>query len=207
MSSIELGAVAVDALVGMGVTDVVLSPGSRSASLALAVDRADRAGRLRLHVRIDERVAAFTALGLAKQTGRAVAVITTSGSAVANLGPAAMEATVAGVPLLLLTADRPSHLIDTGSSQTADQAGVLGASTPHVIRLSSESGDAAAWAATVQRAVALAEGRRTRTPGAVQVNLEFAAPLVGELPEPRDLTLVTGASAGHRIAELDARRA
>lgn len=206
MSSIELGAVAVDALVGMGVSDIVLSPGSRSAALALAVDRADRAGRLRLHVRIDERVAAFTALGLAKQSGRAVAVITTSGTAVANLGPAAMEATVAGVPLLLLTADRPSHLIDTGASQTADQTGVLGASTRHVIRLSSESGDAAAWAATVQRAVVLAEGRRTRLPGAVQVNLEFAEPLVGELPEPRDLTVVTAASGGHRVVELDARR-
>ena len=99
MSSIELGAVVVDAVRGAGVTDVVLAPGSRSAALALAADRADRAGELRLHVRIDERVAGFTALGLAKASGRPVAVITTSGTAVANLGPAAMEATAAGVPL------------------------------------------------------------------------------------------------------------
>ena len=98
MSSIELGSVVVDALVGLGVTDVVLAPGSRSAALALAVDRADRDGRLRLHVRLDERVAGFTALGLAKESGRPAAVVTTSGTAVANLAPAAMEARAAGVP-------------------------------------------------------------------------------------------------------------
>ena len=120
MSSIELGSTIVDALISMGLRDVVLAPGSRSAALALAVDRADRAGVLRLHVRIDERVAAFTALGLAKASKRPVAVITTSGTAVANLAPAAMEARAAGVPLLFITADRPARFVGTGASQTAD---------------------------------------------------------------------------------------
>ena len=206
MSSLELGAVAIDALIGCGVTDVVLAPGSRSAALALAVDRADRAGRLRLHVRIDERVAGFTALGLAKQAGRAVAVVTTSGTAVANLGPAAMEASAAGVPLVLITADRPAHLVDTGASQTADQAGAFGPAARKVIRLSSASGDAAAWAAGVQRAVVVAEGRRTRSPGAVQLNLECEPPLVGTLPPARELPFSVADSAGHELRELDGRR-
>lgn len=206
MSSIELGSAVVDALIGLGVTDVVLAPGSRSAALALAVDRADREGLLGLHVRVDERVAAFTALGLAKESGRAVPVITTSGTAVANLVPAAMEATAAGVPLVLLTADRPAHLIGTGTSQTGEQVGLFGPSALAVIRLSSESGDREAWAAGIGRAVTAAEGRRTRQPGAVHVNLEFETPLVGELPPSAPLPLAVSRSGGHQSVELDSRR-
>ncbi|AQP46387.1 2-succinyl-5-enolpyruvyl-6-hydroxy-3-cyclohexene-1-carboxylic-acid synthase [Tessaracoccus aquimaris] len=206
MSSIELGSTIVDALVGLGVTDVVLAPGSRSAALALAVDRADRAGTLRLHVRVDERVAAFTALGLAKGSGRAVAVITTSGTAVANLVPAAMETTTAGVPLVLLTADRPAHHVGTGASQTGEQVGLFGTSVLGVVRLSSESGTPEAWAAGIQRAVVLAEGRRTRQPGAVQVNVEFETPMVGELPPPVERPFAVARSAGHESVELDGRR-
>lgn len=206
MSSIELGSVVLDALIGSGVTDVVLAPGSRSASLALAADRADRAGALRLHVRVDERVAGFTALGLAKESGRAVAVITTSGTAVANLAPAAMEAKASGVALVLITADRPAHLVGTGANQTTDQVGAFGPSTLGVVRLSSESGDEDAWAAGVHRAVALAEGRRTRQPGPVQLNAEFAAPLVGTLPALRPRGFAVPRSAGHTAVELDARR-
>ncbi|MFT3887596.1 MAG: 2-succinyl-5-enolpyruvyl-6-hydroxy-3-cyclohexene-1-carboxylic-acid synthase [Arachnia sp.] len=206
MSSVSLGSAVIDALIGGGVTDVVLAPGSRSAPLALAADRADRAGRLRLHVRIDERVAAFTALGLAKASGRPVAVITTSGTAVANLAPAAMEATAAGVPLLLVTADRPAHLVGTGANQCGDQAGAFGPAALAVVRLSSESGDVAAWAAGTHRALAVASGVRTREPGAAQLNVELAEPLVGPLPEPRVSATVVSASAGHRVVELDARR-
>ena len=206
MSSIELGSVIVDALLGMGVTDIVLSPGSRSAALALAAERADRAGPLRLHVRVDERVAGFTALGLAKESGRAVAAVTTSGTAVANLAPAAMEARAAGVPLVLVTADRPAHLVGTGANQTGDQVGAFGPSALGVIRLSSESGDADAWAAGVHRAVVLAEGRRSRQPGPVQLNVEFAPPLVGELPQSRARGLAVSRSGGHSAVELDGRR-
>lgn len=194
MSSIELGSTIVDALISMGLRDVVLAPGSRSAALALAVDRADRAGVLRLHVRIDERVAAFTALGLAKASKRPVAVITTSGTAVANLAPAAMEARAAGVPLLFITADRPARFVGTGASQTADQVGVFGPSALGVIRLSSESGAEAAWAAGVHRAVVLAAGYRTRQPGPVQLNVEFAAPMVAPLPAPREWPLLVSPS-------------
>lgn len=194
MSSIHLGSTIIDALISMGTRDVVLAPGSRSAALALAADRADRAGVLRLHVRVDERVAAFTALGLAKAGQRPVAVITTSGTAVANLAPAAMEARNSGIPLVFVTADRPAHFVGTGASQTADQLGALGPSALGVIRLSSESGDAAAWAAGVHRAVVLAAGHRTRQPGPVQLNAEFAAPLVGELPAPAEWPLLVSPS-------------
>ena len=88
----------VGALLRAGVREVVLAPGSRSAALALALHAADEAGRLRLHVRIDERSAGFLALGLAKGSHRPVAVLTTSGTAVANLHPAVLEAAVRGEP-------------------------------------------------------------------------------------------------------------
>ncbi len=206
MSSIELGSTILDALIGAGVTDLVLAPGSRSAALALAVERADREGRIRLHVRIDERVAAFTALGLGKASGRTAAVVTTSGTAVANLVPAAMEATTGGLPLLLITADRPAYAVGTGASQTGEQVGLFGTTVLGVVRLSSDSGTPDAWAAGVHRAVALAEGRRTRQPGAVQLNVEFEAPMVGELPPSRQRPLDVARSAGHEAVELDARR-
>ena len=116
----------VDELVRCGITDAVLCPGSRSAPLAFALHAADAAGRLRLHVRIDERTAGFLALGLALRSGRPVPVVTTSGTAVANLHPAVLEASHAGVPLLVLTADRPPQLIGTGANQTVVQPGIFG---------------------------------------------------------------------------------
>jgi 2-succinyl-5-enolpyruvyl-6-hydroxy-3-cyclohexene-1-carboxylate synthase len=100
--------VLVDELVRCGVTEAVLCPGSRNAPLSFALHRADAAGRLRLHVRIDERTGAFLALGLALRSGRAVPVVCTSGTAAANLHPAVLEAAHAGVPQLALTAGRPS---------------------------------------------------------------------------------------------------
>jgi len=106
------------ALVGQGVVDVVVAPGSRSQALALAAAELERAGAVRLHVRIDERGAAFLALGLAVESGRPVPIITTSGTAVANLHPAVLEASHAGVPLLVLTADRPARLRGSDANQT-----------------------------------------------------------------------------------------
>ncbi len=108
-------------LVAHGVRDVVLSPGSRSQALALAAVRLADEGALRVHVRIDERVAGFTALGIGRETGVPAAVICTSGTAVANLLPAAMEAFHSGVPLLLLTADRPPELRGVGANQATRQ--------------------------------------------------------------------------------------
>ncbi|WP_277245235.1 2-succinyl-5-enolpyruvyl-6-hydroxy-3-cyclohexene-1-carboxylate synthase [Micrococcus terreus] len=115
----------VEALVDGGVREAVIAPGSRSAPLVYALAQAERAGRLRLHVRIDERSAAFTALGLALASGRPAVVVTTSGTAVGNLLPAVMEADHAGVQLVALTADRPDELQGTGANQTTAQDGIF----------------------------------------------------------------------------------
>lgn len=112
------------ALADRGVHDFVVSPGSRSQALALAAAELERAGMARIHVRIDERDSAFLALGLALGSSshptarRPAAVITTSGSAVANLMPAVVEASRTGIPMLLLTADRPESMRETGANQT-----------------------------------------------------------------------------------------
>lgn len=114
-------AVIVDELARLGVREAVVCPGSRSAPLARALAAADADGRIRLHVRMDERGAAFLALGLASGTGAPVPVVVTSGTAVANLAPAMVEATYTGVPLLALTADRPAAYRGTGANQTIIQ--------------------------------------------------------------------------------------
>ncbi len=113
----------VDELVSRGATDVVLCPGSRNAPLSFALAADDR---ITLHTRIDERTAAFLALGLAKGSHRPVAVVTTSGTAAANLHPAVLEAAHAGVPLVAITADRPARLRGTGANQTTDQVRLFG---------------------------------------------------------------------------------
>ncbi|GAB3819298.1 2-succinyl-5-enolpyruvyl-6-hydroxy-3-cyclohexene-1-carboxylic-acid synthase [Tessaracoccus terricola] len=205
MSSPLLGAVVAETLAACGVTDVVLAPGSRNAPLSLALHAADAAGRLRLHVRVDERVAAFTALGLAKGSGRVVAVATTSGTAVANLAPAAMEARAAGVPLVLVTADRPAEAVGTGANQTTDQVGVFGPAALGVVRLSAASGSIESWTAAVQRAHVLAAGVRTRRPGPVQLNVEFPAPHVGPVPEVEVRVAQVSGSVGATVVELDER--
>ncbi len=115
----------VDALVDAGVREIVLCPGSRSAPIAYAVRSAERAGRLRLHVRVDERSAGFLALGLGKRTGVPAVVVTTSGTAVANLHPAVLEAHHARVPLIVLSADRPAELRGSGANQTTTQPGIF----------------------------------------------------------------------------------
>ena len=124
--STALATVVVDELVRHGVREAVLCPGSRSAPFAYALQEADRAGRLRLHVRVDERSAAFLALGMAKLTRRPVPVFTTSGTAVANLHPAVLEASHAAVPLIIVSADRPPELRGTGANQTTDQGHLFG---------------------------------------------------------------------------------
>jgi 2-succinyl-5-enolpyruvyl-6-hydroxy-3-cyclohexene-1-carboxylate synthase len=165
----------VDELVRCGVTDAVLCPGSRNAPLSFALHAADAAGRLRLHVRIDERTAGFLALGLALRSGRPVPVCTTSGTAVANLHPAVLEASYAGVPLLVLSADRPPDVIGTGASQTIQQAGLFGGS----VRLAVNGGiDGDRARSFVDRIVAAATGATGGPPGPAHLNLPFAEPLV-----------------------------
>uniref|UniRef100_UPI002621E07F thiamine pyrophosphate-binding protein n=1 Tax=uncultured Nocardioides sp. TaxID=198441 RepID=UPI002621E07F len=119
----------VTALLGAGVLEVVVAPGSRNAPLSFALFDAAAAGRLRLHTRIDERSAGFLALGLTKVGARA-AVVCTSGTAVANLHPALLEAAHAGVAMVAVTADRPARLRGTGANQTTDQVGVFGPLVP-----------------------------------------------------------------------------
>ncbi|MBO0848751.1 MAG: 2-succinyl-5-enolpyruvyl-6-hydroxy-3-cyclohexene-1-carboxylic-acid synthase, partial [Pseudonocardia sp.] len=178
--------VVVDELIRCGVTDAVLCPGSRNAPLSFALHRASRAGRIRLHVRIDERTGAFLALGLALRSGRAVPVICTSGTAAANLHPAVLEASYAGVPLLALTADRPPELIGTGANQTIVQAGLFGAAPRLSVTLPVArsgmgvgiGGQVASWRAEVARAAGMALGLVGGRVGPVHVNLPFAEPLV-----------------------------
>lgn len=171
--------VLVDALILFGVEDAVLAPGSRSAPLAFALAAAERAGRIRLHVRIDERSAGFLALGLAKASGLPVPVVTTSGTAVANLFPAVVEASYAGIPLIVLSADRPAALRGVGAPQTIDQIKIFG---DHV-RNFTEVGTAAAapgqvayWRSLITRVAAIATD--PADPGPVHLNLPFAEPLV-----------------------------
>jgi len=131
VTSTELAREVVSALVESGVREVVVAPGSRNAPLSFAVYDAAAAGLVRLHTRIDERSAGFLALGLTK-VGSQAAVICTSGTAVANLHPAMLEAAHAGVRLLAVTADRPTRLRGTGANQTTDQVGVFGPLVPYV---------------------------------------------------------------------------
>jgi len=125
VSATEVARSVVSSLVADGVREVVLAPGSRNAPLSFAAYDAAEAGLLRLHTRIDERTAGFLALGLTKGGSRA-AVICTSGTAVANLHPAVLEARHARVPMVVVTADRPLHLRGTDANQTTDQVGVFG---------------------------------------------------------------------------------
>ncbi len=138
--STAFATVLADELARCGLREVVVAPGSRSAPLAMAFWALERAGRVRLHVRIDERSASFTALGLAKASRRPVAVLCTSGTAAANFHPAVIEADESAVPLLVLTADRPPELRGTGASQTIDQVKLYGSA----VRWYAEAGRARA---------------------------------------------------------------
>lgn len=118
-------------LIARGVREVVIAPGSRNAPLSFAAYDAAAAGLVRLHTRVDERSAAFLALGLTKAGSRS-AVMCTSGTAVANLHPAVLEAAHAGVDLVVVTADRPASLRGTGANQTTDQVGIFEPAVPTV---------------------------------------------------------------------------
>ncbi len=183
--SVESARALVAELVAHGVHDVVLAPGSRSAPLAYAVAEAADAGRVTLHVRVDERSAGFLALGLTRAGGAPVAVVTTSGTAVANLHPAVLEAHHTGVPLVLLTADRPHELRGTGASQTTDQVGIFGTAVRHAVDVPApdgRDGELRDLRATASRALAAALGRRDLYPGPVHLNLSYREPLHPDSP-------------------------
>jgi 2-succinyl-5-enolpyruvyl-6-hydroxy-3-cyclohexene-1-carboxylate synthase len=169
-----------------GVRDAVVCPGSRSTPLALALLRQNG---IRLSVRLDERGAGYFAIGLALATGDPVVVLTTSGTAAAELHAAVLEAHHARVPLIICTADRPPELRDVGAPQTIEQARLYG----HAVRWFADPGVPApamrdSWRSLASRLVA-ESSRGPHGPGPVHVNLPFREPLVGvpeQLPPPRD---------------------
>ncbi|MET8430868.1 2-succinyl-5-enolpyruvyl-6-hydroxy-3-cyclohexene-1-carboxylic-acid synthase [Nocardia sp. NPDC004860] len=182
--------VVVDELARGGVRDVVLCPGSRNAPLAFALQAADQAGRIRLHMRIDERSAGFLAVGLAAASGRPVPVVMTSGTAVANLGPAVLEANYARIPLIVLSANRPYEMLGTGANQTVEQFGLFGSQVRAAISLGlaeSEPGDDlyskqnSVWRSAVCRVLAAARGTRSGNAGPVQFDIPLREPLVPDL--------------------------
>ncbi|WP_253784644.1 2-succinyl-5-enolpyruvyl-6-hydroxy-3-cyclohexene-1-carboxylic-acid synthase [Nocardia amikacinitolerans] len=185
--------VVVDELVRGGVRDVVLCPGSRNAPLAFALQAADAAGRLRLHMRIDERTAGFLAIGLAIAGGNPVPVVMTSGTAVANLGPAVLEANYARVPLIVLSANRPYEMLGTGANQTVEQLGLFGSQVRATISLGlaedEPSGNGcgpygqqnSVWRSAVCRVLAAARGTRSGNAGPVHFDIPLREPLV---PDP-----------------------
>ncbi|GAB6901167.1 2-succinyl-5-enolpyruvyl-6-hydroxy-3-cyclohexene-1-carboxylic-acid synthase [Kineosporia succinea] len=187
--STALATVLVDSLARLGVRHVVLCPGSRSAPLAYALAEAADAGTIELHVRIDERTAGFLALGLSRGDENApAAVVTTSGTAVANLHPAVLEAAHAGVPLIVLSADRPHELRGTGASQTTDQAKIFGSAVRWFGEVPAptghRAGQVAGWRNVASRAFAAALGRIGHQPGPVQLNVGFLEPLTPDEGEP-----------------------
>jgi 2-succinyl-5-enolpyruvyl-6-hydroxy-3-cyclohexene-1-carboxylate synthase len=171
----------VDEWARLGVTDAVICPGSRSTPLALSL-----AERLRTHVKLDERSAAFFALGLAMATGRPPVLCVTSGTAAAELHPAVVEAHHARIPLIVCTADRPPELHHIGASQTIEQSGLFTTSVrwAHAPGVPGD-GQRASWRPLA--AQAFAESLHGAAgPGPVHLNLEFREPLTGtagELPE------------------------
>jgi 2-succinyl-5-enolpyruvyl-6-hydroxy-3-cyclohexene-1-carboxylate synthase len=189
--STALAHVVVDEWVRAGVTDAVACPGSRNAPLLVALHAADREGRLRLHVRIDERGAGFLAVGLGAVSGRIVPVVVTSGTAVANLHPAVLEASRAGVGMLVVSADRPVELVGSGANQTVDQVGIFGAAVRASVVMplaEDRPGAARTWRAVVARALDHAAGTSGGDPGPVQLNVPLREPLLDAgdhaLPEP-----------------------
>ena len=179
----------VDELLRLGMVDAVVCPGSRSAPLARALVQAADAAKVRLHVRIDERSAAFLALGLASRTRKVTPVITTSGTAVANLVPAMVEATASGIPLLALTADRPAHYRGTGANQTIVQDRLFSDASVVEFDLDGTApvmkATAAQIRARIDRVVA------AMASGAGHLNVRFVEPLVpdddsvADIPEGR----------------------
>ena len=182
--------------VAAGAADAVISPGSRSTPLALAMLRQPR---LRCHIAVDERSAAFFALGIAKASRRPVLVLATSGTAPANWLPAVIEASHSGVPLLLISADRPPELHGSGANQTIDQLGLFGThvrashalGTPHdgfdpayLHRLAARACEQATWP----------------HPGPVHINQPFREPLL-PLPESAEAVIPEAIRIAHPVLQ------
>jgi 2-succinyl-5-enolpyruvyl-6-hydroxy-3-cyclohexene-1-carboxylate synthase len=197
--STAFGTVVVDELVRCGVREAVVSPGSRSTPLALALFERSAAGdpaAPRLHVRIDERSAGFLALGLGKASRRPAVLVCTSGTAAAEFHAAVIEADESGVPLIVLTADRPPELRGTGSNQTIDQLKLYGGAVRWFCEAGvpeARPGMAGYWRSLACRAWAMASGEAGGPPGPVHVNVPLRDPLV---PGPAGAAGAAGAAEG-----------
>jgi 2-succinyl-5-enolpyruvyl-6-hydroxy-3-cyclohexene-1-carboxylate synthase len=202
-----------DELTRCGLREVVLAPGSRSTPLAMAFGDLEQRGRLRLHVRIDERSASFAALGLAKASRRPVAVLCTSGTAAANFHPAVIEADESGVPLLVLTADRPPELRGTGANQAIDQIKLYGSAVRWFCEAGvpeRRAGAVAYWRSLACQAWAYAAGLAGspgQGSGPVHLNLAFRDPLTPDLPAAAAGPGQSSTAAGHDawLESLDGR--
>ncbi|WP_298444377.1 2-succinyl-5-enolpyruvyl-6-hydroxy-3-cyclohexene-1-carboxylic-acid synthase [Gordonia sp. (in: high G+C Gram-positive bacteria)] len=184
--------VIVDELIRGGVREAVLCPGSRNAPLAFALHAADAQGRLRLHVRIDERSAGYLALGLAVSSGVPVPIVMTSGTAVANMSPAVFEANYARVPLVVISANRPYELLGSGANQTIEQFGIFGTQVRAAISLGLAEEDLdtnSQWRSAVGRVLAAARGARTGNAGPVQFDIPLREPLVPDAGDDPAATL------------------
>jgi 2-succinyl-5-enolpyruvyl-6-hydroxy-3-cyclohexene-1-carboxylate synthase len=173
----EWASLVITTLADAGIADLVISPGSRSAPLVLA---AARSHRLRITDVLDERVAAFFALGRARLDNTPVALLCTSGSAGAHYLPAIVEAAYAHVPLVAITADRPVELGDCGAPQTIDQVRLFGEHARGFIELGAPDPTPSAFVALRRRVAQAVELSRAPLPGAVHINARFRKPL-----EPR----------------------
>ncbi|WP_035581010.1 2-succinyl-5-enolpyruvyl-6-hydroxy-3-cyclohexene-1-carboxylic-acid synthase [Halomonas sp. TG39a] len=165
-------ALMLEELYRLGVRDVMVAPGSRSSPLTMAAS--EHAG-LRCHCHFDERGLGFMALGIARSSYRPVVVITTSGTAVANLYPAVVEANLLGVPLIVLSADRPIELLDNGSNQAIDQRDIFSRHT--IVHHDLPPPDAEIKAAFVLSTIDQAVDQQRRTPGPIHINCRYREPL------------------------------
>ncbi|MEK9907525.1 MAG: thiamine pyrophosphate-binding protein, partial [Aquiluna sp.] len=168
-------------LVRQGVTSYFLAPGSRSQSLAIAISQLEAAGKAKAVVRLDERSLGFTALGHALASGSPAALVVTSGTAVANLHPAVLEAHHSSVPLLILSADRPASLRGKGANQTTNQVGLFGSAAVCIdVPIGATPQDAQELGTKVARHF------QARS-GPLQLNLQFAPPLSASEPNAAEL--------------------
>ncbi|MEO7348479.1 MAG: 2-succinyl-5-enolpyruvyl-6-hydroxy-3-cyclohexene-1-carboxylic-acid synthase [Terrimesophilobacter sp.] len=177
----EFSAAVLAEFVKLGVRHVVVCPGSRSQALALAAAEFEQAGLVTLSVRIDERSAGFLALGIGVESSTPALVITTSGTAVANLLPAVLEAHHSGVPMIVVTADRPEALRGIGSNQTTAQRGMFGEFVRFAreVEAPSAGGFDPAYPGELAAATYLAATGLSGPSGPVHVNIAFAEPLSG----------------------------
>jgi 2-succinyl-5-enolpyruvyl-6-hydroxy-3-cyclohexene-1-carboxylate synthase len=187
-----------------GVENVVIAPGSRNAPLSWAFAQAEKAGLVKIQVRIDERDAGFLALGIAKATKKPVPVVVTSGSAVANLMPAIVEAFHSAVPVIVISADRPESVRGKSAPQTINQFGMFGTFVKTQIDVASESTEIS----EVGNAIYLS---MTSRPGPVQVNVQFELPLMPEMenmdwqPVTPSLRTIPKVECDHKRIEVSPR--